>query len=120
MGDGERFSLDAMASSPGSFLAAFDRQHVEPDEALRGWLVDQANGATVSEVLTVVQAAAVLQVNPETVRRRVRRGELATLPRSGPTAPMRILRSALGAAGVKPRITPRPAPVKSAAVEWPK
>jgi excisionase family DNA binding protein len=97
MGDGERFSCDAMASSAAAFLAAFDRQTVDVDEALRGWLVERATGAPGSDVLTVEEAAAYLRVHPETIKRRIRRGELKALPRGGPTVPIRIARDQLEA-----------------------
>jgi hypothetical protein len=120
MGDGERFSLDAMSENPAAFLAAFDKQHVEPDESLRGWLVERTTGAK-TDVLDVLQAAAYLKCDPETVRRRVKRGEIAELPRSGKTAPIRIRRDALDATPpTKRRVVPRPAPQRSSDVEWPK
>jgi excisionase family DNA binding protein len=44
---------------------------------------------------TVEQVAAYLQVNPETVRRWIRQGELAVLDLGGPKTGYRIRRDAL-------------------------
>jgi excisionase family DNA binding protein len=74
-------------------------------------------------VLTVPEAAAYLRCSDETIRRRVRSGEIEALPRSGPTAPIRIRLSvleALRAASTPPRVAPVPrARTDSGSVEWP-
>jgi excisionase family DNA binding protein len=124
MGDGEWFTFDTMASSAASFLAAFDRQQVDDqDDALRGWLVERANGVEASShTLTVAEAAAYLKVNAETIRRRVRRGDLMALPRIG-NAPIRIEPDELSAERpARRRVTPKPSDLvgrKPATVAWP-
>jgi hypothetical protein len=125
MGDGERFGFDAMGQSPAAFLGALDRAELDPDPALRGWLVERATGAPAADVVTVDEFAAYLKVHPETVKRRIRRGELVALPRGGPTAPIRLKLDQLEAnPQPKRRQMVKAADVagrnRAGSVEWPK
>jgi excisionase family DNA binding protein len=97
MGDGDFFSFDAMVQAPGSFLSAFDRQIVDPDEALRGWLVAQTRGeSNPSGLLTVADAAKREGVVARTIQRWIERGELTAIRHgTGPRAHIRIEETAL-------------------------
>jgi excisionase family DNA binding protein len=80
MQDGDFFSFDVMSQSPGSFLAAFDRQIVEVDDVLRGWLVAQSRGeSNPSGLLTVAEAAKREDVSERTIQRWIEKGELPAI-----------------------------------------
>jgi excisionase family DNA binding protein len=97
LGDGERFSFDAMGQSPAAFLAVLDRAELDPDPALRGWLVGQEHGETeAAGPLTVAQAARRESVSDRTVQRWIANGELlAARIGTGPRAHIRIEPAAL-------------------------
>jgi excisionase family DNA binding protein len=97
MGDGDFFSFAVMSQAPGGFLAAFDRQIVDVDETLRGWLVSQSRGESNSNgLLTVADAAKRERVAPRTIQRWIERGELQAIRQgTGPRAHIRIEESKL-------------------------
>jgi excisionase family DNA binding protein len=108
MGNGERFTFDALAQSPQSFLAAFDRQLVfDVDPELRGWLVAHVNGETAPlGLLTANDVAVRLNKSVRTVERYVAEGKLKAFQPSGPKAHIRVSTEALEAfikAESKPR-----------------
>jgi excisionase family DNA binding protein len=97
LGDGEHFTFDAMRHSPAGFLAAFDRQVVDGDHALRAWLVSQSRGeASPSGLLTVAEAGKRENVSERTIQRWIEKGELKAIRLgSGPRAHIRIEPAAL-------------------------
>jgi excisionase family DNA binding protein len=88
-------------------------------------IVGGANGDTTSDILTVPEAASLLKVHPETIKRRIRNGELNALPRTGAKSPIRIARDELHApVAPKRRAQPKPSEVfagrRSTSIAWPK
>jgi hypothetical protein len=122
MGDGEHFSLAAMRDSPAAFLAAFDGQIVDVDEALRGWLVEAGRKVAQPAVLTVAQAAVREEVSERQVQRWCEQGALgagAWRTGDGERSSWRIAPDALDARRAKPRAR-RPAKVEPADVTAPR
>jgi excisionase family DNA binding protein len=99
LGDGEHLSMEAMATSPAPFLAAFDRQHVDGDEALRGWLVDQSRGGGKAvDLLDTKQVASYTGFDVRTIQRWIGAGDLKAISvGNGPKAAKRIRREDLAA-----------------------
>jgi hypothetical protein len=112
MREGDYFSFETMAKSPGGFLAAFDAQLTSMDDQLRAWLVEADRKVAPPSFLTVAQAAMRENVSERTVQRWCETGALgkgAWRTSDGQRASWRIDPAALDArrSPRRPRIGPK-------------